>query len=84
MSNANSWLIDHTGNEPVDDEIVRMFPSFKGLQWATYSWEHLSLLMRQVLNKKDEREKKTDIALRDIRNSLSDKVIGERIKELLS
>lgn len=84
MSETNSWLIDHVGDGPVDDEIVRMFPSFEGLQWASYSWEHLSFLMRRVLEDEKERKKRAEIALSDIHNSLNDNTIGERIKELLS
>jgi hypothetical protein len=83
MTQENSWLVKYDREEPIDSELVHMFPSFDGLSWSVHSWEHLAELMRHVVEDDEDRKNKSVIASRDIRHNLSYEKIGNRIKELL-
>jgi glycosyltransferase involved in cell wall biosynthesis len=84
MTPENSLLVRHVGEEPIDREIVRMFPSFDGLTWAKHSWEHLAEVMRGAYENKNLRDSVAKKGLEHVRRELSFKSVGNRIKELLS
>jgi len=83
MTPENSFLVKCCGEEPVAKEVVQMFPSFRGLTWARYSWEHLASLMRKVFEDKELREGIALRGMQETRDSLSYERIGNKIKSLL-
>lgn len=83
MTESNSMLVNCIGTEPISADTIRMFPSFEGLEWAKYDWEHLSFLMKEMHRDSEKRKKLGAQAVADIRSNLSYEVIGNRIKELL-
>jgi glycosyltransferase involved in cell wall biosynthesis len=83
MTQENSFLVKHVGEEPVAREIVTMFPAFEGLTWSKHSWEHLAVTMRKVADDKSLRESVAARGTEEIRSVLSYDRIGTRIIELL-
>jgi glycosyltransferase involved in cell wall biosynthesis len=83
MTPENSFLVKYTGEEPIAPEMVRMFPSFEGLSWATHSWEHLAETMRHVVENPDARKARAERGLADVRARLNFRAIGQRLLDLL-
>jgi len=84
MDKENSFLIKYEKDEPIDREVVGMFPIFEGLNWSKHSWEHLSQLMREAVEDEERRKKVAANGLEDVRKLLSYEAIGDTIKKLLS
>ena len=83
MTPDNSFLVRYTGDEPIALEMVRAYPSFEGLTWATHSWEHLAETMRHVVEDADDRQARAEQGMADVRAKLNFRTIGERIVGLL-
>jgi len=83
MSESNSFLVKYVDDEPVSPEMTSMFPAFKGLRWARHSWEHLSEVMRRVVDDREEFRMRAALGTKEVRSMLSYEAIGERMKELL-
>lgn len=84
MTEDNSFLVRYVGDEPVGDETAGMYPIFRGLRWAKHSWEHLSDLMRTVVEDEGLRNEKAKRGLEDVRRELSPERIGNLMVDYLS
>ena len=83
MNERNSFLVKYAGDEPLSQEMTTMFPAFRGLRWARYSWEHLSHLMREAATKPSALKERAEEGTKEVRSSLDYESIGNLMKELL-
>ena len=83
MTEDNSYLVDYLGDEPVDEELFKMFPTFEGLSWSRHSWESLSLNMRRAAEDDDLRDRTKKLGRESIERDLSYSKVGKRIVELV-
>jgi glycosyltransferase involved in cell wall biosynthesis len=83
MNEENSLLVRYLNDEPISAEMVNLNPSFAGLEWAKYSWEHCSELMKSVVSNDDLRKTTARRGLEYVRQELNFNVIGQRIKLLI-
>jgi len=82
MNEENSYLVDYIGDEPISADMVRLNPCFEGLTWAKHSWEHLAVIMKQVVVDKLQREAVALKGQEFIRKNLTFEAIGQRISLL--
>ena len=83
MNPDNSFLVNYVGDEPISLDMVRLNPSFEGLTWAKHNWEHLSELMKFVVENKEERLLKATKGKEFISLNFTFEAIGHRIIALL-
>jgi glycosyltransferase involved in cell wall biosynthesis len=83
MTPENSLLVRYLGDEPISDEMLRMNPTFAGLTWARYDWEHLAEQMRLVVSDSGLRSRISNNGARDVAAGNSFGTIGRRMLDLL-
>ncbi len=83
MNEENSLLVKYLKDEPISAEMIALNPSFVGLEWAKYSWEHCSELMKKVVSDDEMRKRTAANGLEYIRRELNFKKIGQKINSLL-
>jgi glycosyltransferase involved in cell wall biosynthesis len=83
MNEKNSFLIKYIGDEKISPEMVALNPIFDGLTWPQHDWQHLSEIMRQVVQNKDKRIEVAKNGKEFIEENLTFKAIGERMRLLL-
>jgi glycosyltransferase involved in cell wall biosynthesis len=83
MNEENSFLVKYLRDEPISAEMVGLNPLFSGLEWAKYSWEHCSELMKKVVSDSALRKSVADRGLVDVRRDLCFGAIGKKINSLL-
>jgi len=71
MTDENSFLVERTGTEPVDDELVSRAPAYRGLEWPTYSVDGLGYWMRYVYDHPKDAKVRAMRGREDIRRRLS-------------
>lgn len=81
MTEDNSYLVNYLKDEPIDEEMIKDNPSFKGLEWSVHDWEHLAHLMRHVFDNREEAKKKGEQARKDAIQKLHWKKIAQTFKQ---
>ena len=84
MSEENSFLVERVGTEPIDDELVARTPSFRGLEWPTYSVDGLGYWMKYVYDHPREAKVRAMKGREDIRRLLSYDRIARMIVDRLA
>ena len=81
MTQENSFLVECTGDEPVDDATIARNPVFKGLTWPKYDIDGLSWWMKYIYEHPTPSKERAMRGCADVREKLSYEKISRLIVE---
>lgn len=83
LNDKNAYMLDYTGLEKTNQEMLQITPNYKGQHWASPSVEHLRQLMRYVVDHQKKAKQKGKLARRMVQREFHWEVIGNRMKSFL-
>lgn len=83
MNEDNSFLVKYDRDVPISADMIQLNPTFSGLKWTSHSWEHLSKVMRTVVENTELRKQKALLGNKNVVENFNFKSIGSRIYSLI-
>jgi glycosyltransferase involved in cell wall biosynthesis len=83
LTEQNSFVVKHTIDSPINEEMLRISPSFHGLKWANHSVDDLTEKMRYVVQHPTEAKTRGLKVRQTVQERLHFSPVGEKVRTCL-